>query len=309
MASLWRLGGLSWLALAKRVWAEIQKDNVFGRAAELSYYFLLALFPFLIFLTSVIGLVLDSGTGTRHALFGYLARIMPPSAFQLIDNTMTEVSTSSGGGKLSFGILAALWAASNGLGAITESLNTAYDLKETRSWWKQRLTAIGLTMALSVLIIGALVLVVAGGRIAEWLAATYGFGPVFPLTWKIIQWPVVLACMTFAFALIYYVAPDFREQAWQWLTPGSVIGVVLWLLVSLGFRIYLHFFNSYSATYGSLGAVIVPMLWLYLTGAAVLIGGEVNSEIENAAAKQGDPEAKEKGEKAPNEKNGTMQLA
>ena len=276
---------------------------MFGRAAELSYYFLLALFPFLIFLTSVIGLVLGSGTGTRHALFDYLARIMPPSAFQLIANTMIEVSSSSGGGKLSFGILAALWAASNGLGAITESLNTAYDLKETRAWWKQRLTAIGLTMALSVLIIGALVLVVAGGKIAEWLAATYGFGPVFPLTWKIIQWPAVLACMTFAFALIYYFAPDFREQAWQWLTPGSAIGVALWLLVSLAFRVYLHFFDSYSATYGSLGAVIILMLWLYLTGAAVLIGGEVNSEIENAAAKQGEPEAKEKGEKAPNEKD------
>src|SRR4026208_668684 len=156
MPSLWKLGGLSWLQLAKRVWAEIQNDNVFGRAAELSYYFLLALFPFLIFLTSIIGLVLGSGTGTRHALFGYLARIMPPSAFQLIDNTMTEVSTASGGGKLSFGILAALWAASNGLGAITESLNTAYDLKETRPWWKQRLISIGLTMALSVFIIGAL---------------------------------------------------------------------------------------------------------------------------------------------------------
>ena len=303
MTSLWKLGGLGWRELGKRVWAEVQNDNVFGRAAELSYYFLLALFPFLIFLTSVIGLVLGSGTGTRHALFDYLARIMPPSAFQLIANTMIEVSTSSGGGKLSFGILAALWAASNGLGAITESLNTAYDLKETRAWWKQRLTAIGLTMALSVFIIGALVLVVAGGKIAEWLAATYGFGPVFPLTWKIIQWPAVLACMTFAFALIYYFAPDFREQAWQWLTPGSAIGVALWLLVSLAFRVYLHFFDSYSATYGSLGAVIILMLWLYLTGAAVLIGGEVNSEIENAAAKQGEPEAKEKGEKAPNEKD------
>ena len=303
MASLWKLGGLGWRELGKRVWAEVQNDNVFGRAAELSYYFLLALFPFLIFLTSVIGLVLGSGTGTRHALFQYLARIMPPSAFQLIDNTMIEVSSASGGGKLSFGILAALWAASNGLGAITESLNTAYDLKETRAWWKQRLTAIGLTMALSVFIIGALVLVVAGGKIAEWLAVTYGFGPVFPLTWKIIQWPVVLACMTFAFALIYYFAPDFRKQAWQWLTPGSAIGVVLWLLVSLAFRVYLHFFDSYSATYGSLGAVIILMLWLYLTGAAVLIGGEVNSEIENAAAKQGEPEAKEKGEKAPNEKD------
>lgn len=309
MASLWKFGGLSWRELGKRVWAEVQEDNVFGRAAELSYYFLLALFPFLIFLTSITGFILGSGTGTRHALFEYLARIMPPSAFQLIDNTMTEISTASGGGKLSFGILAAFWAASNGLGAITESLNTAYDLKESRPWWKQRLTAIGLTSALSVLIIGALILVVAGGHIAEWLAATYGFGPVFPLTWKIIQWPAVLACMTFAFALIYYFAPDFRKQAWQWLTPGSVIGVVLWLLVSLGFRIYLHFFNSYSATYGSLGAVIVLMLWLYLTGAAVLIGGEVNSEIENAAAKQGEPDAKEKGEKAPNEKNEAAQVA
>src|SRR5678815_5579340 len=301
MPSLWKLGGLSWLQLAKRVWNEVQEDNVFGRAAELSYYFLLALFPFLIFLTSVIGLVLGSGTGTRHMLFNYLARIMPPSAFQLIDNTMTEVSTASGGGKLSFGILAALWAASNGLGAITESLNTAYDLKETRSWWKQRLTSIGLTMALSVLIILALVLVVAGGRIAEGLAAAYGLGDTFPLAWKIIQWPVVLGCMTLAFALIYYFAPDFREQAWRWLTPGAAIGVALWLLVSIAFRVYLHFFNSYSATYGSLGAVIILMLWLYFTGAAVLIGGEINSEIENAAAKQGEPEAKEKGEKAPNE--------
>ena len=309
MASLWKLGGLGWRELGKRVWSEVQEDNVFGRAAELSYYFLLALFPFLIFLTSIIGIVLGSGTGTRHALFDYLARIMPPSAFQLISNTMYEVTESTGGGKLSFGILAALWAASNGLGAITESLNTAYDLKESRPWWKQRLTAIGLTIALSILIIGALILVVAGGRIAEWLAAQYGLGPVFPLGWKIIQWPVVLACMTFAFALIYYLAPDFREQAWQWLTPGAVIGVALWLLVSLGFRIYLHYFNSYSATYGSLGAVIILMLWLYFTGAAVLIGGEVNSEIENAAAKQGDPEAKEKGEKAPDEKNGAVQAA
>jgi membrane protein len=309
MTSLWKLGGLGWRELAKRVWSEVQQDNVFGRAAELSYYFLLALFPFLIFLTSIIGIVLGSGTGTRHALFQYLARIMPPSAFQLIDNTMYEVSESSGGGKISFGILAALWAASNGLGAITESLNTAYDLKETRPWWKQRLTSIGLTVALSILIIGALILVVAGGHIAEWLAAHYGLGPVFPTGWKIIQWPVVVACMTFAFALIYYLAPDFREQSWQWLTPGAVIGVVLWLLVSLGFRVYLHYFNSYNATYGSLGAVIILMLWLYFTGAAVLIGGEVNSEIENAAAKQGDPEAKEKGEKAPDEKNGAVQAA
>lgn len=302
MTSLWKLGNLGWRELAKRVWNEIQEDEVFGRAAELSYYFLLALFPFLIFITSIIGLVLGSGTGTRHTLFEYLSRVMPPSAYQLISSTMTEVSASSSGGKLSFGLLAALWAASNGLTAITTSLNAAYDLKESRPWWKQRLTAIGLTMALSVFIISALLLVVAGGGIAEWLARTYGLGPTFPLAWKILQWPVVLGCMIFAFALIYYFAPDFREQAWQWLTPGAAIGVALWLLVSIAFRVYLHFFDSYSATYGSLGAVIILMLWLYFTGAAVLIGGEINSEIEHAAAKQGEPEAKEKGEKAPNEK-------
>jgi membrane protein len=227
----------------------------------------------------------------------------------LLDTTMWEVSKSSSGGKLSFGILAALWAASNGLGAITESLNTAYDLTESRPWWKQRLTAISLTVALSVLIILALVLVVAGGHIAEGLAAHYGLGDTFPLAWRIIQWPVVLACMTLAFALIYYFGPDFHEQAWKWLTPGAAIGVALWLLVSLAFRVYLHFFDSYSATYGSLGAVIILMLWLYFTGAAVLVGGEINSEIENAAAKKGEPEAKEKGEKAPDEKPGAAQAA
>lgn len=303
MASLWKLGGLSWLQLARRVWRETWEDRLFGRAAELSYYFLLALIPFLIFLTSVIGLVLGSGTGTRHALFRYLARIMPPSAFHLIDSTISEISTASSGGKLSFGLLAALWTASNGLTAITESLNSAYDVTESRPWWKQRLVAIGLTAALSVLIIGALVLVVAGGKIAEWLTATYGFGPVFPMTWKLIQWPVILAALLFAFALIYYFAPNLRKQSWYWLTPGAAIGVALWLLVSIAFRVYLYFFNSYSATYGSLGAVIVLMLWLYFSGIAVLIGGEVNAEIESAAAHQGEPGAKQKGDKAPNEKD------
>ena len=301
MKSLWALRNISWFELAKRVWKETNDDGMFGRAAELSYYFLLALFPLLIFLTSVIGIVLGSGTGMRHALFDYLARIMPPSAYQLISATMYEVSASSGGGKLSFGLLAALWTASNGMGAITESLNIAYDVQESRSWWKTRLVAITLTVALSVLIIGALVLVVFGGRIGEGLANAYGFGAAFAITWKIVQWPVVFSVMVLAFALIYYFAPDLHRQPWQWLTPGAAIGVVLWLLVSLAFRLYLHFFDSYSATYGSLGAVIILMLWLYFTGAAVLIGGEINSEIEHAAAEKGAPDAKERGEKSPDE--------
>lgn len=299
MASLWKLRGVSLRTLLKRVWSEIQSDDVFGRAAQLSYYFLLALFPLLIFLTSIFGFVLGSESGLRSSLFNYLAQVMPPSAFQLIEATMTEVTVGSSGGKLSFGLLAALWAASNGMGAISESLNVAYDVKESRPWWKQRLQAVGLTVALSVLIISALLLVLYGGKIVELLASNFELGSVFVLTWKIAQWPIVLAAMLLAFALIYYIAPDLRDQKWIWLTPGAVLGVILWLLASFGMRLYLNFFDSYSNTYGSLGAVIILMLWLYLTGIAILVGGELNSEIEHIAAELGAADAKEEGEKQP----------
>jgi membrane protein len=294
-----KLNGLSWKKLGARVWDEIKTDDVFGDAAKLAYYFLLALFPLLIFLTSAIGLVIGSGTGLRHALFNYLAQVMPSSAFQLIDATMWEVSNASGAGKLSFGFLAALWAASNGMGAMTQALNTAYDVKETRSWWRQRAVAVGLTIGLSGLIIGAVGVVLGGSKIVDHLAAIYGFGGVFVTTWKMLQWPIALAFMLLAFALIYFFAPDVRDQDWKWITPGSIIGVALWLLVSFALKGYLHFFDSYSKTYGSLGAVIVLMLWLYLTGLAVLIGGEINAEIENAAAQKGAADAKRKGTKSP----------
>lgn len=283
----------------KRVWDDIGRDKIFSHAAELAYYFLLALFPLLLFLTSVIGLVIGSGTGLRHSLFNYLGQVLPASASQLVSNTMLEVSSASGGGKISFGILAALWAASNGMGAISESLNAAYHVEESRPCWKQRLTALGLTIVLAVLIISALVMVLYGGRIVDGLAATYGFGFVFVALWKILQWPLVLVFLLLAFALIYYWAPDLRDQDWRWVTPGSTVAVGLWLLVSFGFRLYLHFFNSYSKTYGSLGAVIVLMLWFYLTGASILIGGEINSDLEDLAARTGAPGAKKKGEKQP----------
>lgn len=298
MASIWKLGGQTWPSLAKRVWADLDKDDIFGRAAQLSYYFLLALFPLLLFLTSVIGLIMGSGTGLRHSLFNYLGKVLPSSASNLISTTMFEVSSASGGGKISFGIIAALWAASAGMGAISESLNIAYHVKETRPWWKQRLTAIVLTLILAVLIIAALIIVLYGGRIADGLASHYGFSGAFTLAWKIAQWPIVLGFLFVAFAMIYYWAPDLKDQNWRWVTPGSLVAVLLWLLVSFAFRLYLHYFDSYSKTYGSLGAVIVLMLWFYFTGAAILIGGEVNSDIEAAAAREGAPEAKKEGEKS-----------
>jgi membrane protein len=296
------LGGLGWKELAKRVYAEVTDDDVLGRAAQLSYYFLLALFPALLFLTSLLGELAGADSQMRQGLFNYLSAVLPGDASQLIAKTVNDVTQSSGGGKLSFGILATLWAASNGMGAISESLNAAYDLKETRPWWKVRLIAVGLTLALTLLIVTSLVLVLYGHDMADAVAVKFGLGGAFALGWKVLQWPLVLLFVLLAFALIYYFGPDARKQDWKWITPGAVIGVALWLLISFAFKAYLSFFNSYSATYGSLGAVIILMLWFYFTGAAILIGGEINSEIENAMAKQGAPDAKEKGEKNPGSK-------
>jgi membrane protein len=299
-ASLWRLGGLSWKELARRVWAETNDDDIFGRAAQLSYYFLLALFPLLLFLTSLLGYFAQAGTDLRAELLRYLGAVVPAQADALINTTVDEVSKSAGGGKLSFGLLAALWAASNGMGAICAALNVAYEVKETRSWWKVRLVAILLTIALSVLILSALVLVLFGGHIADLIAAHFMFGNFFKAAWALLQWLLVLAFVPLAFALIYYVAPDLKaRRRWEWVSPGAALAVLLWLAVSFAFRLYLHYFNSYSATYGSLGAVIILMLWFYLTGAAVLVGGEVNSEITFATEGLGKGDGVLRGEEKP----------
>ena len=299
MFSSWGLGGIGWKELARRVWSEMSEDDVWGRAAQLSYYFLLAVFPLLIFLTTMLGYFAEAGTELRADLLRVLGTVVPPDATKLIFTTINEAEQNAGGGKLSFGILATLWAASNGMGAITESLNVAYEVKESRPWWKARLTAVLLTVGLAVLILTALALTLFGGHLAEYVAAHWMFGSVFVMTWKIVQWPIILAFVLLAFALIYYFAPDLRHQKWYWVTPGSAAGVALWLLVSFAFRLYLHYFDRYSMTYGSLGAVIILLLWFYLTGAAILTGGKVNAVIEHAAARRGVPEARLPGEKSP----------
>jgi membrane protein len=299
--SMWGFGGLTWKELGKRVWTEMNNDDVFGRAAQLSYYFLLALFPLLLVMMAFLGIFADRGTDLRNNLIGYLGSVMPSSAGDLVQKTVEELSNQSGAGKISIGLLATLWAASSGMGAISETLNMAYNVEESRPWWKTRLVAVGLTFALAILIVLALALLLYGFEIADAVAVRAGLGEAFKLAWKILQWPIVLFFILLAFNLIYYFAPDLKQQEWKWVTPGSIIGAAVWLLISFGFKTYLKYFNSYSATYGSLGALIIMMLWFYFTGMAILIGGEVNSEIENAAAEAGEPDAKEKGEKSPDE--------
>ena len=296
------LGGLSWKQLLKRVYIETTEDGILGYAAQLSYYFLLALVPALLFLTSLLGYFAGEDSQLRAGLFRYLSAVLPGDASQLVAKTVNDVTQGSGGGKLSFGILATLWAASSGMTAMSESLNAAYDLKETRPWWKVRLIAIALTLVLSFLIVTALALVLYGHNLADAVAVRFGMGDEFALVWKIAQWPIVFVFVLLSFTLIYYFAPDAHDQDWKWLTPGSIIGIVLWLLVSFAFRAYLHFFNSYSTTYGSLGAVIILMLWFYFSGAAILVGGEINSEIEEEMAKRDAPDAKHKGRKTPDNK-------
>jgi len=265
----------------KRLAKRIKDDRIFGRAAQLSYYFLLALFPLLLFLINILGYLAQEGTLFRDKLLVYLAALMPGSAFTLVRATVDEISVSRGTGKLSFGILAALWAASNGMGAISDTLNTAYNVKERRPWWRVRLISVCLTIALAIMILAALAIVLYGGEIGEALASRFGFGSLFTAIWSVIQWPIALIFVLTTFNLIYNFAPNISPLARRWITPGAFVGVALWLLVSFGFRVYLGYFDSYSVTYGSLGAVIVLMLWFYLSGVAILIGGEVNCEFQN----------------------------
>jgi membrane protein len=276
----------SWKHRLKYLARRINDDEIFGRAAQLSYYFLLALFPLLLFLINVLGYLAQEGTAFRNQLLRYLAAVMPASAVTLVRNTLDEISLSSGTGKLSFGLLAALWAASNGMGAISQTLNTAYNVRETRPWWKVRLISVCLTIALAILILAAMAIILYGGSIGEALAARYGFGTLFTTVWNIVQWPIALVFVLTTFNLIYNFAPNLSSHARRWITPGSFVGVGLWLLVSFAFRVYLGFFDSYSLTYGSLGALIVLMLWFYLTGVAILIGGEVNCEFQQQSETQ-----------------------
>jgi membrane protein len=274
---------LNWKTFAARIWTRINDHDIFGRAAQLSYYFLLAVFPLLLFLMTLLGYFAQAGSDLRDKLLTYLATVMPSSAVTLVQTTLDEISKARGGGKLSLGILAALWAASTGMGAISDTLNAAYGVKEDRPWWKVRLVAIFLTIMVTVFIMVALAIVFYGGHIGDRVAAHFGFSAAFTIAWKIFQWPIAIVFLLLTFDLIYYFAPNDSRPKRKWWTAGALAAVVLWLLVSFGFRFYLHFFNSYSVTYGSLGALIVLMLWFYFTGLAILIGGEINSELEQGA--------------------------
>lgn len=282
--------GVAWPDLARRVWVKVQVDNVFGRAAELAYFFLFSLFPLAIVLTSLLGLV-SIGADIRGELLRYGRTALPPSAYHVVADTLRQVKESSGGGKLSLGVVVTIASAAAGMVAVIEGLNTAYQVREARSWLRRRGLAIVLTLALALLTVSALAIFLYGNQLGAYVAAHVGFKPLFETAWPVVQWPLVIILVLGALSLTYRFAPNVRVRTWRRIFPGAVSAFLLWLLASAGLRVYLKFFDTYSAIYGSLGALMILMVWFYLFGVAILVGGEVNSVLESAAALDGDPHA------------------
>ena len=286
---------LSWSAIARRtLWKAFWKDNCFALAAQLAYYFFFALFPTLLFLVAVasyfpVSRLIDD-------LFQTFGGLLPPAALQLITDQLTKISDSDDTELLTLGMLLAVTSSSAAMVAIIDTLNHAYGVEESRSWWRVRLLAIALTVGLALFILVSFALVLAGPTLATRLADVWRLGPLFEWTWKILQWPVVFTLVALGITLVYYFAPD-AEQRWVWLTPGAVLAAVLWLLASLGFKYYVAAWGRYTETYGLLGAVMILLLWFYLSGLAILLGAEVNAALEHASSR-----GKNFGEKVPGER-------
>jgi membrane protein len=278
--SPWKLGGLSVRDLARRVWREVQEDEVTERAAALSYYFLFALFPALLFLTALLSFLPVEGLQER--LMAYTREVLPPDAASTVERTMTEVVGARRTGLVSIGLLVTLWASSNGMVSLMNTMNVVFDVTERRPLLKRRLLAIVLTLTFAVFIVAALVLMVFGPPIGAMVAGWLGLGDVFKRAWAVVNIPIVIACALIGIQLVYYLAPAGARR-WRWVTPGATFALLAWLVMSYGLRLYVGRFANYSATYGSIGGVILLMLWLYLSSVVFLVGAEIDAEVRAAA--------------------------
>src|SRR5262245_43825652 len=237
---------ISWRELAKRTYQEVLADNCLGLAAQLAYYFFLALFPALLFVVALISFV--PVEGLIESITAMLGRVAPYEMLKLIQDQIFKIAQSKDGGLLTLGMIGTIWSTSSGVTAIIDTLNQAYDIQEGRAWWKVRLTALGLTIALALFIVVSFALVLDGPTLCDKFAVSAHLGPGFTWGCKILQWRLVFGLVALAVAMVYYFAPD-AEQEWIWITPGSVFATVLWLLISLGFKFYVSQFGSYNATY------------------------------------------------------------
>jgi len=269
-------GPHGWAELIRVIFENAQEYEIPGRAAQLAYYLLFSLFPTLLFITLLISIL--PMPSLLDDLLNYCQRALPPQVFSMVQAALQQAADNRPHGLLSISLLATIWAASSGMEAVITSLNVTYQVRASRGWWRERLMAIALTLGLSSFTLLALSIIFFGGSITNYIAGTYGFGGTFRSFWQIAQWPVAAAFVLFGLDLIYYFAPNIKQR-WRWVTPGGSIAVVLWLLISYGFRIYVTRYSRFNVTYGALGSFMVLMLWLYLSSVTILLGGVINGVL------------------------------
>ncbi|HUA92775.1 MAG TPA: YihY/virulence factor BrkB family protein [Terracidiphilus sp.] len=289
LESLWDLHGTPVRVLTRRAWNAIFADRLPGHAAELGFYFFFALFPMLFCASSFLGLIARSAHLIYDRLLDYLALVIPASALGAVLTTFNQTVSASTSGKITFGFLAAIWSASIGVSAIQDTLNDVYKITDSRPYLVARACAIGLTLLLMAIASVALAAILAGDSIA---ALAHHFisdrmlAGVAAIAARIVGRVIAFLLLALIFAIIYYWAPDLKKRRWHWFTPGALVGITGWLAASFGLRAYLYYFNNFSLTYGSLGAVIILLTWFYLSGLMLLVGAEFNSQIEASAARR-----------------------
>jgi membrane protein len=275
---MWPRAPIPWSTIIRRTIHEVDEDRCFALAAQLAFYFLLALFPALLVLVALLAYL--PVENTLSELVATLGTVAPPELVELLRAQLAQIGAGNAAGVITFGILGAIWSSSAAMVAIIDALNHAYDITERRPWWKRRLVAIALTIMLAVFSVVALALVLAGPAVAAVLArSTVDNGG--SALWNALRWLIMLGSVLLALDLVYHFAPN-RRGRWTWLTPGAVVATVLWILSSFAFKAYLSSAADYSATYGAIGGAIVTMLWFYLSGLAMLVGAELNGVLESA---------------------------
>ncbi len=274
------LRGVSPRVVVKRVATEVMDNAITDTAAQLSFYFLWALFPFLFFLVTLAAyLPIEDAVSS---VIDRLSYVMPPEALALLQQHLSSLFGEERPKLLTLGLAVTLWGASRGVNALRKALNLAYDVTESRRIWRTQIVALAMTIAGALLIIVAFGGFVLGGEAGLWLAERIGIAKEFAVVWSWLRWPFTAMVVMLAAALCYYFLPDV-EQKFHYITPGSVTATVLWLLSTWGFTQYVEHFGRFNATYGSIGAVVVLMVWLYITGLVFIFGGEVNAVIEHVS--------------------------
>jgi membrane protein len=283
----------AWGGVLKRTVREFNEDGLTDWAAALTYYGILSIFPALIALVSILGLI---GRSATDPLLTNLGSFAPGPAHQILANALHQLTQSKGAAGLLFivGLVGAIWAASGYVGGFMRAANRIWDVAEGRPFWKTIPLRLGITILMLVLLAASAIAVVVTGPLADRVGKLLGIGSVAVTVWDIAKWPVLVLVVAVMFSILYYASPNVRQPRFRWLTPGGVLAVVLWIIASALFAIYVGSFGSYNKTYGSLGAIVIFLVWLWISNVALLLGAEFNAEIERGRQiESGHPEDRE----------------